>query len=69
MQTKYLTPEEVDQEYKLPVNTLKHWRWQGIGPAYLKVGRRIKYRRNDVEAWLDAQSRQTADSARLRAAL
>ncbi len=34
-------------------DTLPRWRWAGIGPAYLKVGRSIKYRRADLEAFLN----------------
>ena len=29
-------------------------RWAGTGPAFLKIGRSVFYRRRDVEAWLEA---------------
>lgn len=32
--------------------TLRHWRYEGRGPRYLKVGKRVRYRVSDVEAWL-----------------
>src|SRR5687768_8539069 len=32
--------------------TAEAWRGRGTGPRYVKVGRLIRYRRSDVEAWL-----------------
>jgi predicted site-specific integrase-resolvase len=32
--------------------TLKDWRRQGIGPAYCRIGNRVRYRISDLEAWL-----------------
>lgn len=32
--------------------TLEQWRYQGKGPAYLKVGRHVRYRPDDLDAWL-----------------
>ncbi|WP_299436786.1 helix-turn-helix domain-containing protein [uncultured Rhodospira sp.] len=34
------------------VRTLERWRRDGVGPRYLRVGRTIRYRRADVDAWL-----------------
>ena len=38
-----------------PINvlTLADWRCKGTGPAYIKVGRLIRYRLDDLDAWLD----------------
>ena len=33
--------------------TLPRWRWSQTGPAYLKLGRSIKYRQSDLEAFMD----------------
>lgn len=35
----------------LSLRTLQRWRWQGKGPAYLKLGGRVVYRLRDVELW------------------
>lgn len=32
--------------------TLVQWRYEGRGPAYVKVGRRCFYRREDIGKWL-----------------
>lgn len=36
--------------------TLTVWRQQGIGPKYIKLGTAVRYRRADVEAWLQART-------------
>ena len=35
--------------------TLNNWRCAGIGPAYIKVGRAIRYRSADLEQWVTKQ--------------
>ena len=63
--TDYLTPVQVEREYHLPVRTLERKRREGGGPRYVKAGRRVLYRRSDVEDWLDARSfESTADARR-----
>jgi excisionase family DNA binding protein len=39
----------------VPEGTLAQWRHRGIGPTYAKIGRHVRYRRSDVEAWAAAQ--------------
>jgi excisionase family DNA binding protein len=43
----------------VPVGTLANWRYQGRGPRFVKVGRHVRYRRSDVEAWLERNARQS----------
>ena len=33
---------------------LAQWRHKGIGPAYYRLGRKIIYRGEDLNAWADA---------------
>ncbi|WP_343041052.1 helix-turn-helix domain-containing protein [Streptomyces typhae] len=67
MAQKLMTPAEVEEEYGIAVQTLANYRWQGVGPAYVKKtpGRsgRIVYRRAAIEAWLDAQTVQAGGKA------
>ena len=39
--------------------TLQSWRYAGRGPKYIKIGRLIRYRVADVDAYLRAQTRGT----------
>ena len=36
--------------------TMAHWRSQGRGPAYIKLGHRVGYRGADLNAWIAAQT-------------
>jgi hypothetical protein len=36
-----------------PTKTLANWRHLGTGPAFIKVGNRVRYRPSDVDRWLD----------------
>jgi predicted site-specific integrase-resolvase len=38
-------------ELGLSPRTLEGWRRRGEGPPYLKFGRRVKYRPEDIEAY------------------
>jgi predicted DNA-binding transcriptional regulator AlpA len=49
-----LTAQDVAQMTGLSVHTLSWWRFSGgVGPKHLKLGRRVFYRRDDVEKWLE----------------
>ena len=48
--------------------TLERWRWLGIGPAYLKIGGRVLYRIEDIEAFEAAQHRMPTGRRRRAAA-
>ena len=36
-----------------PERTVTQWRYLGTGPAYIKVGASVRYRRTVVDAWLE----------------
>ncbi len=38
------------------MKTLYQWKYRGTGPKPLKVGRHLRYRWSEVDAWLDQQS-------------
>jgi predicted DNA-binding transcriptional regulator AlpA len=52
------TPELADLLRKSPA-MLKLWRHQKRGPAYIKVGRDVRYSQKTVDRWLAAQTRET----------
>ncbi len=58
-----LEPAEVAESLRIPEKTLAQWRYLGKGPRFVKVGRFIRYRLVDIEAWLAAQSRSSTRSA------
>lgn len=48
----------------IPINTLRYYRAQGIGPKSFKLGRRVVYDVADVEAWIDAARNAEAVDAK-----
>lgn len=49
-----LTPKQLVEWLQLgSERTVEKWRSTGAGPTYLKVGRLVRYRKADVEAWLE----------------
>jgi hypothetical protein len=62
MQPPPLAPEhealltEVDAAdfLRMSMRTLQAWRCRGQGPAFVRAGRAIRYRRADLAAWIDA---------------
>lgn len=59
MADSLMTIDELGAELKIPKATLYSWRTNGKGPIGIRVGKHLRYRRADVEAWLDAQSNRT----------
>ena len=50
-----LTPEELAQELTVPVSTVYRWNYSKTGPPPCRVGKYVRYRRADVEQWLDSR--------------
>lgn len=45
--------------------TLRKWRWEGKGPQFIKVGRKVAYRSEDLTRWVSEQVRlSTSDTGR-----
>jgi hypothetical protein len=63
-----LSDVELANELQLETSTLANWRWSGRGPDFVKYGRQIKYRREDVDAWLASQVRRPTTPTPRRAA-
>lgn len=51
MIVQHLNQIELSRRWSLSPRTLERWRWLKQGPDYLKVGGRVVYRLEDVEAF------------------
>ena len=60
MTRKLATVEELAEHVGVPVKTVYEWNSKGTGPKVLKVGRYVRFRWDDIEAWLNEQSGGTA---------
>ncbi len=51
-ETKFLTPEEVAGRYRgsVSVGTLRNWCAMKIGPSFVKIGKALLYRIEELEA-------------------
>jgi excisionase family DNA binding protein len=38
----------------LSTRTLQAWRIKGCGPVFVRAGRAIRYRKKDLDAWVDS---------------
>lgn len=47
-----MTTAELADYLKVEPKTLTNWRYLGRGPAYVKHGGMVRYRREDVDAWI-----------------
>lgn len=41
--------------------TLANWRSRKLGPPYLKIGRAVRYRRHELEAWCNQSCQNTKE--------
>lgn len=57
----YSTPDAAAY-LNLSVSTLEVWRCLGKGPRYCKIGRRVIYRREDLDAFLASRIVETRDT-------
>ena len=57
-QPDLLTISEAAEVLRAPVATLRYWRHIGTGPHSFRLGRRVLYRRSDLDAWVEARRGQ-----------
>jgi excisionase family DNA binding protein len=58
-----MTTEESAKYLRLQKNTLEQWRLKGTGPAFLKLGRRVVYRREALEKFMAERERRSTSGA------
>jgi excisionase family DNA binding protein len=56
---EYLSTRRVSELTGVPVTTLRYWRHAGSGPASFTLGRRVVYRRSEIERWIAEQEKTT----------
>ena len=53
MDDRWLSVGEIAEYLGVPVKTIYEWRQTGRGPVGLRIGRHVKFRISDVQAWVD----------------
>lgn len=51
---RYLNERQLCGQLGIAAVTARKWRARGEGPPFAKLGRLVRYAREDVEAWLRA---------------
>jgi hypothetical protein len=54
---RHMHQNQLANRWHMSPRTLEQWRWLCLGPRYLRIGRRIVYRLEDVEAFESQQAR------------
>lgn len=54
---RHLNQIDLSRRWSISPRTLERWRWLRQGPQYLKIGGRVVYRMDDIEAFEVARSR------------
>lgn len=57
MSVRHLNQTDLARRWRISPRTLERWRWLAQGPAFLKIGGRVAYRIEDVEAFEAVQLR------------
>lgn len=55
MAAQLLTLDQLADYLQVPARTVYAWNTKGVGPKRIRVGREVRYRASDVEAWLKQQ--------------
>lgn len=67
MNKYHVSPEQLAANWGMHPGTLANWRVQGKGPKFVKVGRKIWYKLEDIAAY--ERSRTVSSTAELEALL
>ena len=54
MEDPFYSQDEASPYIRTPPATMQWWRHKGRGPAYVKIGRRVFYRRSALDAFVAA---------------
>lgn len=63
MTIRHLNQIELADRWNISHRTLERWRWSGDGPDFVKIGGRVVYRLEDVEAYEREQTRRVRSKA------
>ena len=58
MTTTHLSQTDLANRWRMSPRTLERWRFTGEGPQFIKLGGRVVYRLEDIEAFEQRQIRQ-----------
>lgn len=54
---RLLSRQEVEDQYGISKRFLETAKTTGVGPAHVQVGRLVRYRPDDIEQWIDSNTK------------
>lgn len=60
---RWIGPEDLANELGVPTRTVYGWRTKGGGPRGYRIGRHVRFKREDVDAWLETRADHTLGAA------
>jgi predicted DNA-binding transcriptional regulator AlpA len=54
--SRLATVQDLADFFGVPVRTIYAWKAKSTGPTPIRVGKHLRYRWADVNAWLDSQA-------------
>ena len=51
-----LSVKEVAELLQVSARTIYDWRYQGLGPPAIMIGRLVRYEPNEIDRWLASQN-------------
>ena len=48
-----MTVNQLSEYLQVPVQTIYAWRHEGVGPRTLRAGRALRFRKADIDQWLE----------------
>ncbi|MFO7877084.1 MAG: helix-turn-helix domain-containing protein [Desulfovermiculus sp.] len=64
MTSHFLDTKQAAQYLNLKKNTLEIWRLRGGGPDFVKFGRAVRYRKQDLDAYVERNLVSSTSQAR-----
>lgn len=64
MTLRHLSQTELAARWTISPRTLERWRFTGEGPQFIKIGGRVAYRLEDIEAYEADRTRQATPGVR-----
>lgn len=59
VEQRLLTREQTADFLQVPISLLESFATRRVGPRFIKVGRLVRYRMQDLEQWLEANTVET----------
>ena len=64
-ETDLLTVQETASYLTVGAGSVNYWRHKKVGPRFVRVGRQIRYRRSDLDQWIEDRTESPAEAVAL----